>query len=253
MKQRLSLLSTQSRVFIALAIVLVGLISAVISVNHYFNVRASTANSVLINAGGGADAPFVADEDFNGSHACGGTNAAIDTSGVSNPAPQGVYQTNRCGNFSYSIPNLTPNSSYTVRLHFAETYWTKAGQRIFNVKLNGQQVLSNFDILATAGGANKAVVEQLSTTANANGIVIIQFITIKDNAQVNGIEVLGGNTSPPPPPAGSRIQINVGGSAVSSFIADTDFTGGVPSTRTNTIDTSGVSDPAPQAVYQSYR
>ena len=91
MQQTLRLFSTQTRVFIALAIVLAGIISAVISVNHYFNVQASTANGVQINAGGGADAPFVADEDFNGAHACGGTNAAIDTSGVSNPAPQGVY------------------------------------------------------------------------------------------------------------------------------------------------------------------
>src|SRR5882762_7447349 len=135
MKQRLRLFSIQSRVFVALAIVLAGFVFGGLSVSHYFNAQASTPNSVQINAGGGADAPFVADEDFNGANVCGGTKAAIDTSGVSNPAPQGVYQTNRCGNFSYSIPNLTPNASYTVRLHFAETYWTKAGQRIFNVKL----------------------------------------------------------------------------------------------------------------------
>ena len=251
MKQTLRLFSTQTRVFLALAIVLAGLIFGGLSVSHYFNARASTPNGVQINAGGGDDAPFVADEDFNGANVCGGTNAAIDTSGVSNPAPQGVYQTNRCGNFSYNIPNLAPNANYTVRLHFAETYWTKAGQRIFNVSLNGQQVLSNFDILATAGAADKAVVEQFTATATASGMVTIQFITVKDNALVSGIEVLGGNT--PAPASSNELGINIGGPAVASFVADTDFTGGIASTRTNTIDTSEVSNPDPQAVYQSYR
>ena len=33
-----------------------------------------------------------------------------------------------------------------MRLHFAEFYWTGAGQRIFNVSLNGSPVLSNYDI-----------------------------------------------------------------------------------------------------------
>src|SRR6202022_4705131 len=117
----------------------------------------------------------------------------ITTSGVSNPAPQAVYQSNRYGNFTYTIPNLTPGASYTVRLHFAETYWTAAGSRPFNVSINGQQVLSGFDILATAGGANKAVIEQFTTTASTSGAITIQFATVKDNAQVNGIEVLGGS------------------------------------------------------------
>ena len=46
---------------------------------------------------------------------------------MSNPAPQAVYQSNRFGTFSYTDPGLTANASYTVRLHFAETYWTAAG------------------------------------------------------------------------------------------------------------------------------
>ena len=52
---------------------------------------------------------------------------------------------------------------YTVRLHFAEIYWTAAGQRRFNVAINGTQVLTNFDIFATAG-ANKALVRDFSAT-----------------------------------------------------------------------------------------
>jgi hypothetical protein len=204
--------------------------------------------SVQINAGGPAVSPFIADTDFTGGTTVTSTNT-IDTSGVTNPAPQAVYQTNRYGNFTYAIPGLTAGKSYTVRLHFAETYWTATGKRTFNVSINSTQVLTKFDIFATAGAANKAVVEQLTATASSSGAITIQFTSVVDNAQVNGIEVLGGSSPPPP----SGVQINAGGPAVSPFVADTDFTGGTAVTSTNTIDTSGVTNPAPVAVYQSNR
>ena len=143
---------------------------------------------VDISAGGPAAAPFVADEDYTGGATAATTNA-ITTTGVTNPAPQSVYQHNRYGNFTYTIPGLTAGASYTVRLDFAETYWTAAGDRTFNVLINGTQVLTNFDIFATAGGEYKAVAESFTATASSAGAVTIQFVTVKDNAQVNGIEI----------------------------------------------------------------
>ncbi|HVU67311.1 MAG TPA: malectin domain-containing carbohydrate-binding protein, partial [Ktedonobacteraceae bacterium] len=158
----------------------------------------SGAGNVQINAGGSAASPFVADTDYSGGATAAVSNA-ISTSGVSNPAPQAVYQSNRYGNFTYTIPGLTASGAYTVRLHFAEEYWTATGKRIFNVSINGSQVLSNFDIFATAGGEYKAVVEQFSVTASGSGTITIQFTTVVDNAQINGIEVLGGGSSTPTP------------------------------------------------------
>src|SRR6202034_3294365 len=61
---------------------------------------------VDISAGGPAAAPFVADEDFTGGATAATTNA-ITTTGITNPAPQSVYQHNRYGNFTYTIPRLT--------------------------------------------------------------------------------------------------------------------------------------------------
>jgi hypothetical protein len=216
---------------------------------------AYAAGNVQINAGGPAVAPFVADTDFSG----GGTSTTstpIDTSGVTNPAPQAVYQSSRLGNFTYTIPSLSPNASFTVRLHFAETYWTAAGKRVFNVMINGQAVLSNFDIFAAAGGANRAVVKQFSVSASSSGTISVQFISVTDQAQLNGLEVLaaGSTPTPTPPPSGAgSVQINAGGPAVAPFSADMDFSGGSTASVSSTITTSGVSNPAPQAVYQSNR
>jgi len=142
-----------------------------------------------INSGGPAVSPFAADEDFTGG-ATSATTHAIDTSAVTSPAPQAVYQSNRYGNFTYALPGLTANANYTVRLHFAEEYWTTAGSRVFNVTINGKQVLTNFDILAAAGAEYKAVVEQFTIPADSTGKITLQFATVKDNAQVNAIEIL---------------------------------------------------------------
>ncbi len=49
------------------------------------------------------------------------------------------------------------------------------------------------------------------------------------------------------------VQINSGGPAVSPFVADKDFTGGATINHANTIDLSGVTNPAPMAVYQTAR
>jgi len=151
-----------------------------------------------VNAGGAAGGSFAADELYGGGSTYS-TTAAIDTSAVSNPAPQVVYQTERYNNFSYAFPKLVAGAQYTVRLHFAESYWTSSGQRLFNVAINGQQVLTSFDIYATAGAANKAVVEQFPATADASGQITIQFANVKDNAKVSGIEILASSSATPTP------------------------------------------------------
>ena len=162
----------------------------------------SNSSVYAVNAGAAAAGSFAADGYYSGGNTYA-TTASIDTSAVSNPAPQAVYQTERFGNFTYTFPNLSSGAQYTVRLHFAEIYWTSSGQRLFNASINGQQVLTNFDIYATVGAANKAIVEQYTTTADANGQIAIQFISVKDNAKVNGIEILGSSSVTPTPGSGN--------------------------------------------------
>ena len=151
------------------------------------NGTCSTGTSnVDINAGGVAVSPFVADTDYSG----GSTYAVshtISTAGVTNPAPIAVYQDAREGTFTYTVPGFVAGSTHTVRLHFAELYFSAAGQREFDVAINGTPVLTNFDIVATAGSQYKANVQQFITTANSSGQIVISL----SNGAVNQPEMSG--------------------------------------------------------------
>ena len=141
------------------------------------------------NSGGG-DYSFVADEDFSG----GGDNSPVTatinlTQPGANAAPMAVYQHGRAGVSTYTIPGLTAGSTYTVLLHFAETYFSAAGDREFNVAINGTTVLTNLDIYGTVG-KDAALLETFNTTANSSGQIVIAFTTGAANQPVvMGIEV----------------------------------------------------------------
>jgi hypothetical protein len=153
------------------------------------SITASNGSTIRINSGGVAAGTFVADSQFSGGSTYS-TTAPINAASVATPAPQSVYQTERYGNFSYTVSGLTPNAAYLVRLHFAEIYWNSAGQRLFNVSINAQQALSNFDIFAAAGGKFIAIIREFNVTANDSGQVVIIYSTLKDNAKSSGVEVL---------------------------------------------------------------
>lgn len=159
-----------------------------------FGLGASPAAVISINAGGGAAGTFVADTDVVGGRS-NQVASAVATTGVADPGPQAVYQSKRTGSsgvgFIYTIPNFTPGASYLVRLHFADGVSMIAGQRRFNVAINGTKVLANFDIFQAAGGRLKAVVEPFATTANGAGQIVIQYTYgTAGNPLASGIEVL---------------------------------------------------------------
>ena len=148
-----------------------------------------TGGTVAIDCAGPAAPPYVADVDFTGGSVNVHANT-IDVSGVTNPAPQVVYQDNRLGSFSYTVPGFVAGSSHTVRLHFAETYFSTAGSRTFNVSINGTQQLAGFDIFAAAGNVkNKAVVRAFTLNANASGAYVIQVTSVVNNGLLGGIEI----------------------------------------------------------------
>ncbi|MGA2700818.1 MAG: discoidin domain-containing protein [Isosphaeraceae bacterium] len=146
------------------------------------------AAGVALDAGGGSAGSYSADAYYTGGSTYSVTDP-INTSNVVDPAPQQVYQTERYGNFSYTLPHLVPDSPYIVRLDFAEIYWDAPNQRLFNVLINGDPVLTNFDIFATAGGKDIAISRQFECLSDSSGQIVIQFTTLRDNAKVSGIQV----------------------------------------------------------------
>jgi hypothetical protein len=133
---------------------------------------------------------FAADTNFDTGNAFSDASTAINTGRVAESIPQTVWQTCRWNSaFTYTIPGLTVGATYTVALDWAELTWTAVGQRKFNVALNGRQVLSSFDVYATAG-SKTALQKQFSVVANSSGQIVIAFTQGgADNPFISGIEV----------------------------------------------------------------
>jgi uncharacterized repeat protein (TIGR02543 family) len=155
---------------------------------------APVASSVSVNVGGAATGTFVADDYFSGGTTYSNTNT-IDTSAVGS-VPAAVFQSERYGEFTYTIPNLSANAAYIVTLYFAETYLSAAGARLFDVQINGTTALSGFDIYAAAGAQNKGVAQSFNATATSSGQMAIKFTTGTsgvENPKVCGIDVSPGS------------------------------------------------------------
>lgn len=114
------------------------------------------------------------------------------------PKLSAVYQTERHGNFSYAIP--VPQGSYTVRLHFLESFFSPrivesychgAGCRIFDVTCNGVMLLQNFDVFQAAGGDFRPVIREFhGLHPNGQGKLLIAFSPKLNYGEVRAIEVI---------------------------------------------------------------
>jgi hypothetical protein len=147
--------------------------------------------ALSINSGGDAVQGFVADTNVSGGNLAPRRNVAIDRSAVPAPQPpEAVYQTERWGAMTYRVGGLAASSSHQVQLHFAEVYFSRAGQRQFNVSINGARVLTDFDIFATAGAKNKAVARSFTATANARGEIVIDLtVGAADQPKIDAIVI----------------------------------------------------------------
>ena len=109
------------------------------------------------------------------------TASAIDTSGSPLAGSAAIYADSIEAN--YGVGNkLTQkiqvaDGSYVVDLHFAEYYNYGVGGRLFDIRINGVLVATNFDIYAQAGNAiNKAVVASFATTATGGNGILVELI-----------------------------------------------------------------------------
>lgn len=108
---------------------------------------------------------------------------------VANTDEDPLYQTERFGSSGYLF--RLPNGRYLVKLHFAET-WSKAirkpGFRVFDVTLNGKDVLKEFDVAAAAGGGRKAVIKEFPVTVS-DGTLSVGFNQGNIPSIINAVEI----------------------------------------------------------------
>ncbi|WP_240047239.1 malectin domain-containing carbohydrate-binding protein [Hymenobacter nivis] len=200
------------------------------------------------NAGGGglstSRGQFAADQYFSASSSTARVTAAI--AGTDDDA---LYQSERYstnGQLGYAVP--VANGRYTVVLHFAETYWTQPGQRVFNIELEGTTVRTNFDIVAKVGPLT-ATTETFAvnvTDGFLNLDLRVPYLSGgRDQAKLSAVEVI--------PIIAGPVRLNAGGPALTTsrdaFAADQYFAA-ASATATTAAAIAGTDD---DALYQSER
>ena len=101
-----------------------------------------------------------------------------EISGTTNPE---IYRTERWAMPGYKF--TVANGDYLVRLHFAETY---GADRKFDVTIEDETVLKEFNPRGEAGGVNKAIFREFDTRVE-DGVLDIGFVGL---GIIDGIEVI---------------------------------------------------------------
>jgi hypothetical protein len=101
----------------------------------------------------------------------------------------GVYLDER-----YSMPGYrfkVPAGTYTLHLHFAETYdgISGEGQRVFTVEVEGKPALTDLDVFKEAGGFARPLVRKVTDVEVTDGELNVTFVSNIQNPEINGIEI----------------------------------------------------------------
>jgi hypothetical protein len=167
---------------------------------------ATAGQATRVNPGGGtytalSGATFRADTFFTG-----GSIFQDGTRTISGTSDQPLYQNERWGQFSYSIP--VANGTYDVRFHFVELFYGGAvhpgcaGKRVFSMDILDTQVspdIANLDICA-AVGPNTALIRTVPGVTVTDGALDIRSVYgSADDPEVAAIEVIPTASAPVAP------------------------------------------------------
>jgi len=135
-------------------------------------------------------------------------NSYTTTESIQAVSDAEIYKTERWNDYlAYLIP-LETGKEYKVTLKFAEIYFNSGGSRLFDVAVEGQLFLDNFDVFTEADGKNIAIDTSIIVTTTKNS-VSIELTASLDNASIKGIEIdeVGG---------ANIVRINCGGPAITT-------------------------------------
>ena len=213
-----------------------------------------TLSTVRINSGGGAyttgdGRAFSADKYFTGG------NTHTSSSVIGGTADPVLYQDERWGQFSYSIP--VTNGTYDVKLHFVELYYAAPciGKRVFSIDILDTPALpdiSNLDICKEVG-PNAADVKTIQGVQVTDGALDIKSIYgAADDPEIAAIEVVPAGPAPSQVGQWSSV-LNFPVVAVDTILQPTgnvlmwDIWGGAPGSERLWNPTTGTFVPVPYA------
>jgi lysophospholipase L1-like esterase len=167
---------------------------------------------IRVNAGGGAYTDhlghtWLADQNFN----TGFTNSTLTA--ISGTTDDALYQTERWDwttdpELAYNF--TVPNGVYQVRLHFAEIYGLTSypGGRVFDVGIEGDKALDDFDIYSQVG-ANAALVKEFATTVSDGQLSVNFTHGAANHPKISALEVIPVSTWPKHPEFGPGKRVNM--------------------------------------------
>ncbi|MDA1142776.1 MAG: PQQ-binding-like beta-propeller repeat protein [Planctomycetota bacterium] len=111
----------------------------------------------------------------------------------------GIGGLDRCTNFTplgLGTPPQVPQRRFTVRLHFSEPEESvKPGQRVFDVLMQRQTVLKDFDVVKESGGPRRAMVREFKGIPASESLALEFLPKVKANREtavpiLSGLEVV---------------------------------------------------------------
>jgi hypothetical protein len=159
-----------------------------------------------VNAGGSEytasdGTTYVADTNFDGGSTTTAGDAGIPSDiQIDGTTDDPLYTSERYGgenggNFGYDIP-VSESGTYEVTLQFAEIYQgvssndqtgDQTGDRVFSASIEGQEVLTEYDIYADVG--TLTATDKTYTAEVTDGTLNVDFTASADNAKVSAIKV----------------------------------------------------------------
>jgi len=120
----------------------------------------------------------------------GDTGVSAVSRTIDNTSDPTLYQTLRWSEGAFDYQFVVPNGTYEVELHFAEIFFRSANLRKFNVILEGQTVLADFDVFASAGGAFRALKRTFTVTVSDGELNVSLDRGSANNPMLNALKVV---------------------------------------------------------------